>query len=217
MFKEQLFKEALRAYAGQHVLDRVIAMGRDAFVLGAERRHLTVMWVDTRGVGGPVSDLAPEKAYASIQNHLRRVLDYVEQTEGIVDSFVGDAVIAYWGTRGSSNHALRALDCAARILRGANPAQEGIKPIIGVDTGNVSLGNAGTPERIKYTLMGDVVNLASRLGDRCSQYGVQVLFSETVLTHAGDAAPPNRVIDSVQIKGRDGLTDISTLADIRGI
>jgi len=102
-------------------------------------------------------------------------------------------------------------------VRLSSGSETGIKAIVGVDTGQMHLGNFGTPERIKFTVMGDVLNLASQLCVRCNQYDVQVLVGGATLEYAGDAAPPARVVDSIRIKGQEDLTDIFTLADVRKI
>jgi len=215
MFKEQLFRDALRLYAGQHVLDRVEQLGRDALRLQSGPRHMTIMWIDIRGFAKVDLALPREKLWAAVNAHQQRVVDCMARYGGIVDNLIGDAVLACWGMQGPGNHAVLALNCAAELIQVTDPAETGIIAEIGLDTGTVGLGNFGTPERCKYTVMGDVVNLASRLSTRCSQYEVQVLLSEAVLAHAGDAARPARLVDTLRIKGKEGTTDIFTLANVR--
>lgn len=214
MFKEKLFKDALRMYAGQHVLDRVEQMGEEALKLGAGPQHATIMWTDIR-MTPHFQAMSPKALWDALNAHQQMVVDSIERHDGIVDSLVGDGILAYWGTRGPGNHAALALNCAADILHAAEPSETRIAAQIGLDTGMVGLGNHGTSGRRKYTVMGDVVNLASRLNGRCYQYGVYVLLSEAVLSHAGTAARPTRLIDTLRVVGKEDPIDIYTLANVR--
>jgi len=220
MFKEQLLMDALRFYAGQHVLDRVMQMGRGALDLQYEHRHMTIMMVEVIILPRARDELSTEDFWAPYQARQRHIVDCIGRYGGVVDSFLGDEILAHWGLEGPGNHAVLALNCAAELLGGArsgDPADKYVKISIGLNTGNIPVGNFGTPGRGKFTVMGDEVNLASRLNQRCAGYCVPILISEAVLTHAGEVAQAARLVDSVQIKGREGLTDIFTLANIRGI
>ena len=188
MFKEKLLLEALRRYAGHHVAERVLRLGNAAFDLGGPTQEMTVMCVE------PCVD--PEfremmKSSGGARARIAcwsKILEAIEKNDGVVDGYVGDSVFAYFGAGNSVNHASLAIACAVDIV-GAAPIPDQptgtFYPRIGIDTGQVFLGNIGTPERIKYTIMGDVINLASRLSCRVNDYGLQVLISEAAVNSAG--------------------------------
>jgi adenylate cyclase len=210
MFKEKLLKDALRLYAGQHVLDRVLQQGQDALQLASETRQMTVLWIDIRGYTDVTLELTPQKLRHAIVEHHQRVLQCIERHGGLVDGFVGDSVLALWGVADSVDHARSALACANELLGITDPAEAGIRVIIGLESGPVHLGNFGTPDRAKFTVMGDTVNLANRLCLRCVEYNVSALFTDATLALAGDIVPVSHV-ENIRIKGRDGLIGLYTL------
>ena len=215
MFKEQLYLDALRLYAGKHVADRVTELGRAALGLGSEPRHLTAMYIDIRIEPEAMQNLPAGQFWANYKTHQQGVVDSIQKRGGLIDSMSGDAYIALFGVDGIGNHAVLALSCASDLVHLSNRSKTGITGVVGVNTGQMHLGNFGTPERIKFTVMGDVLNLASRLCDRCHEYSVQVLIGGATLEYAGDAAAPARAVDSIRIKGKEDVIDIFTLADVR--
>ncbi len=225
MFKEKLFEDALRFYLGQHVLDRLLRDGRQAMELGTEWRQMSVLWIDIRRFVNPHAEFDWQQTQALLVEYQTRVLECIAHNGGIVDGFSGDAVLAYWDSEPRVNHAALALSCAADLLQATSvfskPAGDSERPHfksdIGVAAGHVGIGNIGTPKRAKFTLMGNVINLASRLVYRCPQYGVQVLASDEVVKLAGDAGPPIRMVDSVTVKGMEDMLDVFTLANVRQI
>lgn len=225
MFKEKLLEDAVRFYLGQHVLDRLLRDGRKAMELGAERRLMSLLWIDIRGFGEISEHVDWNKLIATLNDYRARVLDCVSRHNGIVDGFVGDSMLAYWDMPPGVNHAALALSCAADLLEStysfSQSADErkcpSFKADIGIDTGKVDIGNFGAPQRAKYTLMGDPINLANRLIYRCSQFGVQVLATGETVKLAGDAAPATRQVESIRVKGRDEMVELFTLAKTRHI
>ena len=131
--------------------------------------------------------------------------------EGTVDKFIGDAVMAFWNApQAQADHAYRAclaaLDMVSALER-ARPEWErrGLPPIemgIGINTGPMVVGNMGSRDRLAYTVMGDAVNVASRLEGLCKVYGVRVVIGEATRAAAGDALACRR-LDRVRVKGRD--------------
>jgi adenylate cyclase len=215
MFKEKIFEEALRLYAGELVVERVRKIGREAFSLHMEPRSMTIMYLDTRIAIEPAKDFPPSTVRVLYNAHLQRLADCIEVRGGVIDRFIGDDIIALWGATGAENHAAQALECAANALPLADLTHGVFKLFLGLNTGSVSLGNHGVRQRLQYTVMGDEINLASQMSRKCVEYDVKILIGETTLTHAGDTPYATRLVDSVRIKGKEGLTDIFTLANIR--
>jgi len=210
MFKENLLKDALRFYAGQHVLDRVLDKGPAALLMDHEARTMTMLWIDVRGFTKVDESLSPEMLYAAIGEHQQRVFACIGRHGGTVDSLVGDATLATWDKAASADYAKLALQCAEELVRVTDPAQFGIKVNIGLHTGRVLLGNIGTPARARFTVLGDAVNLASRLCSRCPGFGVSTLFTEATLQASGNAMPA-RELETIRVKGMDDPVRLFTL------
>jgi adenylate cyclase len=134
----------------------------------------------------------------------------VHAHSGVVDKFIGDAVMALWNaptpTPGHAEKACRAalacVDATARLY--ASPAWEGLPPLVtrfGIHRDNVMVGHFGAPDRMSFTALGDGVNLAARLESLCKQYGVTILVSQAVVDEARHAFV-FRAVDVVAVKGK---------------
>ena len=167
-------KTSLRSfgkYVPTDLLRLLVATGQEA-ELGGERRRMTVSFCDLANFTGLAEGLDPEELVLHIGEYFQRLSADVTGSGGTVDKFIGDAIMAFWGAPvPSTNHATAACLAALRAratmtaLR-ARWALDG-KPLlsarIGVQTGEVLVGNIGSPARFNYTVMGDPVNVASRL------------------------------------------------------
>jgi adenylate cyclase len=182
--------------------------------LGGELVELSLMFSDIEGFTGLAERLAPDALAVALGAYLEAMTSGVRSTDGTVDKFIGDAVMAFWNApRRLPDHPLRAcravLACmkATRALY-ASPAWAGLPPLFtryGVHTARVMVGHFGAPERLSYTALGDGVNLAARLEPLCKQYGVAALASEAVVTAAGGAVEGGvafRLVDRVAVKGK---------------
>ncbi|HEY4371710.1 MAG TPA: adenylate/guanylate cyclase domain-containing protein [Burkholderiales bacterium] len=219
MFKEQLLKDALRLYAGQHVLDRVLREGRQALEYTTVRQVMTVMFIDFADIfPADFSGLTPDMLRSWRQGHHELVAECVAEHEGIVDTLMGDAVIAHWGMTPQVDHAALALRCAEKLQAEVSAIDAhhqarglpGRRLMMGIHSGMVDLGNHGTPNRARYTVMGDAVNLASRLANRCNEYRVPALLTDAALALAGNAVATSEV-DAIRVKGKDGKVTLHTL------
>jgi len=153
----------------------------------------------------------PAQLTSALNTYFSAVTEIVERHGGIVDKFIGDAVVAIFGAPlHDCNHALNAVR-AAIAIRAASPdaardlARSGGRPPatrIGVNSGSVLIGNIGSPRRFNYTAMGDAVNLASRLEGVNKRYGTLVLVSDVTAQACGEAIV-FREIDTVAVKGRE--------------
>jgi adenylate cyclase len=219
MFKEKLLLDALRLYAGQHVLDRVLHQGREALAYTSQRQVMTLMFLDMQGMfPDEALPLKPESLRPWLLGWHTLISRCIGEFRGTLDSFIGDAVIAHWNMLPQTDHAALALSCAERLVASINDHSAaqvakglpGMRRLIGIHSGMVDLGNHGTLERMRYSVMGDTVNLASRLCGRCSQYGVATLLTDSCLVLAGNAVATSAV-DTIRVKGNDKPVKIYTL------
>ena len=139
---------------------------------GTEERELTVMFTDIAGFTRVCEGLTSRQVAAFINHHLTLVVDCIEREGGTIDKYIGDAVMAFWGAPDSIDDApIRASRAAVDIQRvlaadNAKRVAEGLEPVrvrIGIHTGPLTVGDIGAPNRINYTVVGDVVNVAQRL------------------------------------------------------
>lgn len=177
--------------------------------LGGERRVQSVMFSDLANFTALAERLDPEKLIQFLNQYLGAAADTVSQTRGIVDKFIGDAVVAFWGPPLADANAALACESALRIVSDTNALFESIPQFkdlalrvrVAVATGEVLVGNIGSPNKFNYTVMGDTVNLASRLEGVNKVYGTQILVDARTSAEAAGAVV-TRKIDTVRVVGR---------------
>ena len=189
---------------------RMVSQNPKLLQLGGEKRELSVMFTDIRGFTSVSEGLAPEALVEFLNEYLSAMTDIVFTHNGLLDKYIGDAVMALWGAPLSdAEHARKAcrtgLDMMAALhkLR-ASWDKRGLPPIdigVGINTGDMVVGNMGSNRRFDYTVMGDNVNLASRLEGLNKMYGTHILLSESTLAQLGDEFVV-REIDAVRVKGK---------------
>jgi adenylate cyclase len=197
------------SYVPKDLVRAMLASGQEATLQG-QTREMTVYFSDIVGMTAIAEGMNPDQ----LVQHLSRYFD--EMTQGIlsnggtVDKFIGDAIMAFWGAPApTTDHAVRACQTALwsqrRLaeLRAApdTPWLANIRARIGIDTGEVMVGNVGSHDRFNYTVMGDTVNLASRLEGLNKYYGTPILIGESTYRAAKDFVIA-RPIDLVQVIGK---------------
>ncbi len=220
-------KAYLRTVFGQYVsgpvVDRLI-QDPDRAKLGGERKVLTVLFSDIRGFSHFSEDMAPETLAAFLGEYLTPMTELVLASGGTLDKYIGDAVMAIWGAPiDDAAHAERACEVALRMqeelaVLNVGWKREGKPAIaigIGLNTGPMAVGNMGSAARFDYTVLGDQVNLASRLEALTKEYGVGILVGEATVAAAG-AGFVFREIDLVRVKGRAGAAPVFELVGRRG-
>jgi adenylate cyclase len=157
-------------YVPRRLVNQLIAEGRVG--AGSEERVLTVMFTDMRGFSSISEGLSPKEVADFLNRHLTMLTECVEAEGGTVDKFIGDAVMAFWGApEAIENTALAACRAALRMKGriaedNAGRSRAGLPPIglrVGIHTGPLVVGDIGSPSRINYTVVGDVVNASQRL------------------------------------------------------
>ncbi len=196
-------------YVSRPVVDRILADPARA-KLGGERKELTVLFSDIRGFSLVAEGMPPEELAGFLHEYLSPMTDLVLASGGMLDKYIGDAIMAIWGAPVDTlDHAARACEVALRMhetLATLNRtwATVGKPPVaigIGINTGAMAVGNMGSAARFEYTVLGDQVNLGSRLEALTKEYGVGILVGEATAKAAGDAFR-FREIDLVRVKGR---------------
>jgi adenylate cyclase len=181
--------------------------------LGGRQAECSVLFSDIRGFTSISERLSPHRLIALLNRYMMTMVEVIVANQGIVNKFGGDSLLAVFGTplNPADDHAARAV-CAARDMQQALAAFNGeqltrqappLETGIGVATGDVIAGNVGGRERIEYTVLGDTVNLASRLQDKTKEIGDPILLSEQTFAHAGRDMPlQGRKHSDVPIKGK---------------
>ncbi len=207
--EKRRIRHAFRHYVNPEVTE-LLAREPDRLKLGGERRDITILFSDIRGFTTISEGLEPEALGELLNEYLGAMTDILFRHAGLLDKYIGDAVMAFWGAPvGVPDHAARCVRAALEMLA-ALPAlharwQARGWPVIdigiGIDTGDAVVGNFGSQTRFNYTAMGDHVNLASRLEGLNKLYGTHLLVSESTRRAIGDAFVC-REIDRVAVKGK---------------
>ncbi|NDH61985.1 MAG: hypothetical protein EBY18_10105 [Alphaproteobacteria bacterium] len=193
--------------------------------LGGHSRFLTIFFSDLEAFSTLSEEVPAQELLLRVSAYLEIVTRSVNQEAGTIDKFIGDGVMAFWGAPALlDDHAWRACVAALRIQRAmavlnAEGRQRGYKPMnvrIGIHSDAVLVGNIGSKERMSYTVMGDGVNVASRLEGINKEYGTRLCISHSVFKEAGERLCV-RPIDDVAVKGRRGLVPIYELIGVFGL
>ncbi|MBN1122349.1 MAG: GAF domain-containing protein [Anaerolineae bacterium] len=208
----------VRRYLPVEVVDGI--RSADELKLGGTRQVISILFGDIRGFSTFSEHLDPEKLVEIINTYMTIASDAIHQQQGVIDKFLGDAVMALYNTalRPQEDHALRAVRSAALMMADIRAYHETVEPDerlkfgIGVHTGEAVVGNVGSPERLDYTAMGDSVNLAKRLQEVAAP--MQILLSEATYLLVRDNVSVME-LEPIQVKGRTQYTKVYELQDVR--
>lgn len=211
-------RERLGAYVGREVAEEALAV--DEIVMGGSRQHVAVLFSDLRGFTTYSEKLAPEALVTQLNAYLEDMVAVITRHGGVVDKYIGDGIMAVFGApRSKGDDARRALLAARdmqvalhrhnarRLERGESPLKMGV----GVHYGAAVAGNVGTMDHAQYTIIGDVVNLASRLESATKDQGVEVLLSKDVVDAAGPGVVDVKVFGTISVKGREQQIEVFTI------
>jgi adenylate cyclase len=211
-------KGSLRSFSYYVPRDLVRAMlesGQEATLQG-QTREMTVYFSDIAGMTSIAESMAPDQLVQLLSRYFDEMTGVVAAQGGTVDKFIGDAIMAFWGAPvPTADHAARACETALRSqrklaqLRAAPdvPGLANIRARIGIATGDVLVGNVGSHDRFNYTVMGDTVNLASRLEGLNKLYGTEILISEPAYLQARETIVA-RPVGVVQVKGKRQCVEV---------
>ena len=204
-------RDKLRDTFGKYVTPAVAAHLMQGDVeLGGKTLPVTILFTDIRGFTTFSESMPAQEIVALLNEYFSVMVGIIMEEGGVVDKYIGDAIMAVFGAPvGAKDDAVRAVRAAIRMRRAlvglnAKLRSRGIPELqtgIGIHTGEVVAGNIGSPQRMEYTVIGDPVNVASRLESTTKELGVNVLISEgtfKAVEHAMEA----RFVREVQVKGR---------------
>ena len=219
MVEQLRLKERIRQTFGKYIDPRIVESLIDRPALAAaegQRRVMTVLFCDMKGFTGVSEGMTPQGLVKVMNRYLSTMSEPIRDRSGIIDKYIGDAIMAYWGTpfveegEEAPLACLAALDMAGRIelLRAEIAELLGVRTVpialdlrIGIATGEALVGSIGSEFMKSYTVMGDTVNLASRLEGANKIYGTRLLVTEATVT-ASAADIEAREIDRVVVLGQ---------------
>lgn len=182
----------------------------DSYSMAATTKELTVMFCDMRGFTKMSETMEPTQLQALLNSVFSRLTDLIRGNRGTIDKYMGDCVMAFWGAPvDTPDHAALAVKTALEMSNAVRKINEehkakGLPEIgigIGLNTGTMCVGDMGSDIRRSYTVIGDAVNLGSRLEGLSKTYGVDIVVSESTRKLAGDFAWQE--LDKVRVKGKD--------------
>ena len=197
----------------------------DSYSMKATTKELTVMFCDMRGFTHMSETMEPTQLQALLNSVFSRLTDHIRSNRGTIDKYMGDCVMAFWGAPvDTPDHASLAVKTAFDMVNAIRVLNEehrvkGLPEIgigIGLNTGTMCVGDMGSDIRRSYTVVGDSVNLGSRLEGLSKTYGVDIVVSESTRKQAHDFAWQE--LDKVRVKGKDqAVTIFWPLADLSHI
>lgn len=212
--KENEEKQKLRGAFQQYVSPSIveeITQHPEKLKLGGDKKTLTVFFSDIRGFTTLSEKLTPEELVAFLNDYLSQMTDLVLENKGLVDKYIGDAIMAFWGAPiEDKDHAIDACKTAIAMKKKMKVIADDfkkkgrpeIKIGMGINSGDMVVGNMGSNKRFDYTVIGDNVNLASRLEGLTKQYHVGVLISESTQKLIEGKGFATRALDMVAVKGK---------------
>jgi adenylate cyclase len=221
--KRQQVKRIFGQYVSKKVVEKILQHG-DALHLEGERKPVTIFFMDFAGFTAMAEKLDPSELVKLMNEYHNEAAEEIFRTEGTLDKFIGDAIMAYWNDPiGQPDHPLRAcltaVSAQKRLLRMAQVMKErGLPEMsarIGLNTGVVTVGNMGSKEQVSYTLIGDEVNLASRLEGVNKEFGTKVIVSEATFLPAKERVEA-RELALIKVKGKKLPVRIFELIGLKG-
>ncbi len=207
--EKRWLRQAFSRYVS-HSLVELITAHPERLRLGGEKVTLTVLFSDLAGFTGISEGLTPEALIQLLNEYFTRMTDIILACQGTLDKYIGDAIMAFWGAPlPLAKPASLACQAALAMQQALGPLREhwqrqglpAVSARIGIHTGPAIVGNVGSRERFNYTVMGDTVNLASRLEGVNKIYGTHILLSESTYQQV-QTQFLCRELDSVRVKGR---------------
>jgi adenylate cyclase len=200
---------AFTSYIPRDLVNDLLSTGKP-IEIGGESRYLTILFTDLKDFSSLSESTPSRELLRRVSSYLEVMTQAIKEESGTVDKFIGDAVMAFWGAPLlDHHHAYHACVAAIKAQKGmeqlnATLISEGKPPLyvrIGIHSDAVLVGNIGSVERLSYTVMGDGVNIASRLEGVNKEYGTQICGSHSLFKEAGERLWM-RPIDQITVKGR---------------
>ncbi len=216
---KKFIKGAFSKYVSAAVVDAIVK-NPDKLSLGGDKKDLSIMFSDIRGFTTLSEKMDPKALTGFLNTYLTDMTKIVFNTKGTLDKYIGDAVMAFWGAPiDMEDHADQACEAAIQMQRKLDAERDRFKKEfginvevgIGINSGVVSVGNMGSNDNLSYTVIGDDVNLASRLEGLTKYYGVKIVTTRQTIERIeskGKTPPPHRTLDFVKVKGKKQAVEI---------
>ncbi len=209
--ENNLVQNAFGKYVNKDLLEEIVAKPKK-FNLDSQEKHMTVLFSDIRGFTTLAEKLAAKKLVSLLNLYLEEMSLLVAANNGTIDKFIGDAVMAFWNApiddkNQATNAVLTAISMVHKLhqLKLKNPIFKVLNIGVGVNTGQMVVGNIGSRSRFNYTIIGDNVNLGARLEGLTKKYGLQILISQNTVKDCLDLKKHKiifRLIDEIIVKGK---------------
>jgi adenylate cyclase len=215
-------RKTFERYVSPGVIRLIERDPKKYFKAGGESKELTVMFSDIRSFTSIAEGLTPDELVGLLNEYLGEMTDIVFARWGTLDKYIGDALMAFWGSPfPQEDHSVRAcqaaLDMSKRLeelnLKWEVEGKKTLRIGIGINTGKVNVGNMGSSRRFSWTVMGDPVNLASRLEGQNKEYHTARIISEFTYGQVKDQFVC-RDLDRIRVKGKLKPVKIYELIDV---
>jgi class 3 adenylate cyclase/HAMP domain-containing protein len=215
--KEQRIRQIFQKYVPKDLIDKFFAAPESMLV--GDNRMLSILFSDIRSFTTISESMAPDDLVNSLNRYFSGQVDIIMNRNGIVDKYIGDAIMAFWGAPvkhddDALQSVLSGLDMIDALANFNARQREIGKPEfhigIGINYGVVTVGNIGSERKMDYTVIGDMVNLASRMEGLTKTYREEILISETIYAEIQGRLPA-RLLDTVAVKGKTKGVKIYTI------
>lgn len=220
--KEKI-KQAMGKYLSQDIMKNVV-QNIDDIKLGGKRANVTVLFADIRGFTSMSEKMTAEEVSKILNEYFTEIEPIITSYNGVINKFIGDAVMAIFGEPIQDiNHPVNAVKCAYAMLKKVDELRdkwlfEGKPKIeigIGINSGEAFVGNIGSEKRLEYTVIGDTVNLASRIESYNKVYHTNFLISSSTYSYVSNIADVIK-ISEVTIRGKSKKMDIYEVLRLSG-
>ncbi len=217
--KESKIRTIFQKYVPQELIDRFYANPESMLV--GENRELAVLFSDIRSFTSISEQMSPDELVDSLNRYFSVMVDVIMERGGVIDKYIGDAIMAFFGAPVQhEDDAYRSVMAGLEMRRGVRAFNERQRAVgkpefrigIGINFGEVTVGNIGTERKMDYTVIGDMVNLASRLEGLTKIYDETLLISHSLRQKLDDRLA-TRLLDTVAVKGKQHGVRIYAVSD----
>jgi class 3 adenylate cyclase len=209
--KEERVRYIFQKYVPQEIVNQVLNISSESMLIG-NRQQVSILFSDIRGFTTISESMQPEELVLSLNAYFNEMVSIIMANHGVIDKFIGDAIMADFGvpmTRAEDAEnavmsALLMIEALARFNKGQDEkGKVNFNIGVGINTGDAIVGNIGSEQKIEYTVIGDTVNLASRLEGLTKKYHSPIVISQFTRDTIKSSKFYYRELDNVRVKGKN--------------